>query len=70
MNSHFYFKTVHDRKVKEHDNSKQKRPYHRTDQDTFLSANKFPQEVCDLLLDESASPVQSNLVSQEPRNLK
>ena len=56
MNSDSYSKIGHDREVREHSNSKQKRPYHRTDpiilkrQDTLLSANKPPQEVCDLLL--------------------
>ena len=31
MNSDSYFKIIHDREVREHGNSKQKRPYHRTD---------------------------------------
>ena len=76
INSDSYSKTVHDREVREHDNSKQKRPYHRTDptilkrQDTLLTANKPPQKVYDLLLDESGGPMQSNSMSQEPRNLK
>ena len=76
INSDSYSKTVHDLEVREHGNSKQKRPYHRTDptilkrQDTLLSANKPPQEVYDLLLDESGGPMQSNSMSQEPRNLK
>ena len=76
INSDSYSKTVHDWEVREHGNSKQKRPYHRTDpsilkrQDTLLTATKPPQEVCDLLLDESGSPMQSNLMLQEPQNLK
>ena len=76
INSDSYSKTVLDREVREHGNSKQKRPYHRTDptilkrQDTLLTANKPPQEVYDLLLDESGSPMQSNSMSQEPRNIK
>ena len=75
INSDSYSKTVHDREVREHGNSKQKRPYHRTDptilkrQDTLLTANKPPQEANDLLLDESGGPMQSNSMSQEPRNL-
>ena len=76
VNSDSYFKTVHDREMREHDNSKQRRSYHRTDptilkrQDTFLSTNKPPQEVYNFLLDESGGSTQSNLMSQEPRNLK
>ena len=35
-----------------------------------MSANKPLQEVYDLLPDESGGPIQSNLMSQEPRNLK
>ena len=76
INSDSYSKSVQDREVKLHGNSKQKRPYHRTDpkilkrQDTLLSANKPPQEVYDLLLDESCGPMQQNAMSQEPRNLK
>ena len=64
INSDSYSKSVQDREVKLHGNSKQKRPYHRTDpkilkrQDTLLSANKPPQEVYDLLLDESCGPMQ------------
>ena len=30
INSDYYSKTVRDWEVREHDNSKQKRPYHRT----------------------------------------
>ena len=51
ISSDSYSEIVHDREVREHGNSKQKRPYHRTDptilkhQDTLLSANKPPQEV-------------------------
>ena len=76
INSDSYSKTVHDREVREHGNSKQKRPYHRTDptilkrQDTLLTSNKPPQEANDLLLDESGGPMQSNSMSQEPQNLK
>ena len=76
INSDSYSKIVHDREVREHGNSKQKQPYHRTDptilkrQDMLLSANKPLQEVYDLLLDESGGPIQSNSMSQEPRNLK
>ena len=76
INSDSYSKTVHDREVREHDNFKHKQPYHCTDptilkcQDTLLSANKPPQEVYDLLLHESSGPMQSNLMSQELRNLK
>ena len=76
INSDSYSKTVHDWEVREHGNFKQKRPYHRTDptilkrQDTLLTANKPPQEVYDLLLDEPGGPMQSNSMSQEPRNLK
>ena len=76
INSDFYSKTIHDREVREHGNSEQKRPYHRTDptilkrQDTLLSTNKPPQEVYDRLLDESGGPMQSNSMSQEPQNLK
>ena len=76
INSDSYSKTVHDREVREHDNSKQKRQYHRTDptilkpQDTLLTSNKSPQEVYDLQLDESGGPMQSNSMSQKPRNLK
>ena len=76
MNSDSYSKTVHDREVREHGSSKQKRPYHRTDptilkrQDTLLSANKPPQEVYNLLLDESGGPMRSNSMSQEPQKLK
>ena len=67
---------MHDRELKEHGNSKQKRPYHRTDptilerQDMLLSAYKPPQDIYDFLLDESGGPMQLNSVSQEPRNLK
>ena len=59
INSDSYSKTVHDREVRERGNSKQNWPYHRTQstilkrQDTILSANKPPQEVYNLLLDES-----------------
>ena len=66
INSDSYSKTAHDREVREHGNSKQKRPYRRTDptilkrQDTHLTANKPLQEVYNLLLDESGGPVQSN----------
>ena len=62
--------------MRKHDNSKQRRSYHRTDptilkrQDTFLSTNKPPQEVYNFLLDESGGSTQSNLMSQEPQNLK
>ena len=76
MNSDSYFKTVHDREVREHGNSKQKQPYRHTDstilkrQDTLLSANKPPQEIYNLLLDESGSSMQLNSTSQEPQNLK
>ena len=76
INSDSYSKTVHDREVREHDNSKQKRQYHRTDptilkrQDTLLTSNKPPQEVYELQLDESGGPMQLNSMSQKPRNLK
>ena len=76
MNSHSYSKTVHGREVREHGNSKQKRPCHRKDptilkcQDKLLTAKKLPQEVYDLLLDESSGPMQLNSMSQESRNLK
>ena len=76
INSYSYSKTVHDQEVREHGNFKQKRPYHRTDptilkrQDTLLTAKKPPQEVYDLLLDESGGPMQSSLMSQEPRKIK
>ena len=76
IKSDSYSKTVHDREVREHGNSKQKRPYYRTDlttlkrQDTLLSANKPRQEVYHLLLDEPGGPMQSNSMSQKPRNLK
>ena len=62
--------------MREHGNSKQKRPYHRTDptilkrQYTLLRVNKPPQEVYDLLLDESGGPMQSNSILKEPGNLK
>ena len=75
INSDFYSKTVHDREVREHGNSKQKRPYHRTcptilkRHDTILSANQPPKEVYNLL-DESGGPMQSNSMSQKPQNLK
>ena len=55
INSDSYSKTIHDWEVREHDNSKQKRPYYRTDstilkrQDTLLTANKPPQEAYDLV---------------------
>ena len=71
-----YSKTVHDWKVRELGNSKQKRPCHSRDltilkhQEMLLSANRPPQEVYDLLLDESGSAMQSKSTSQEPRNLK
>ena len=73
INSDSYSKAVHDQEVREHDKFKQKRPYHSTDptilkrQDMLLSTNKPPQEVYDLLLDESRGPLQSNLISQEPQ---
>ena len=73
INSDSYSKFVHGQEVREHGNSKQKRPYHWTDpaiskrQNTLLSANKPPQEVCNPLLDESGGPKQSNSMSQEPR---
>ena len=73
INSDSYSKAVHDQEVREHDKFKQKRPYHSTDptilkrQDMLLSTNKPPQEVYDLLLDESRGPLQSNLMSQEPQ---
>ena len=76
VNSDSYSKTVHDWEVRKHDNSKEKRLYHRTDptilkhQDTVLSASKPPQEVYHLLLDESGSSMPSNSMLQEPRNLK
>ena len=76
INSDSYSKTVHDREVREHGNSKQKRPCHRKDptilkcQDKLLTAKKLPQEVYDLLLDESSGPMQLNSMSQESRNLK
>ena len=74
INSDSYSKFVRDQEVREHGNFKQKRPYHRTDpaklkrQNTLLSANKPLQEVCNLLLDESGGSMQSNSMSQEPRN--
>ena len=76
MNSDSYSKTIHDRKVRKHGKSKQKRPYHRMDptmlkcQDTLLSANKLSQEIYSLLLDESGGPMQPHLMSQEPEDLK
>ena len=72
MNSDSYSKTVHDREVRKLGNSKQTRRCHRTDptilkcQDTLLTAKKPPQEVYDLLLDESGGSMQSNSMSQEP----
>ena len=48
INSDSFSKTVHDWKVREHGNFKQKQSYHRTEQtilklqDTLLSVNKHP----------------------------
>ena len=70
MNSHSYSKTVHDQEVREHGNSKQKRPCHRKDPTILKCQDKLPQEVYDLLLDESSGPMQLNSMSQESRNLK
>ena len=76
INSDSYSKAARDREVREHSKFKQKRPCHCTDptilkrQDRLLSANKPPQEVYDLLLDESGGPMQSSLMSQEPRKIK
>ena len=69
MSSYSYSKTIHDREVRKHGKSKQKRPYHRMDptmlkcQDTLLSANKPSQEVYYLRLDKSGGPIQSHLMS-------
>ena len=52
------------------------RPYIRaeksvlTRQDALLNDNKRPQEVYDILLEESGAPYRSASMSKEPRNLK
>ena len=52
------------------------RPYIRTEksvltrQDALLNDNKRPQEVYNILLEESGAPYRSASMSKEPRNLK
>ena len=52
------------------------RPYFRTKtsvlqlEDFLLASKKSPQEVYEIVLEESGGPLQSTSISQEPRNLK
>ena len=57
-------------------NSTSHRPYIRTDatvlkcQEDLLSNNKSPQEVYEIVLEESGGALHASSMSKEPRNLK
>ena len=71
---------VQDIEILPHGNSKKKsdlkRPYFRTEpsvlayQNSLLSRDKGPQEVYEIVLEESGGPLKSTSMSKEPRNLK